>query len=129
MNPTRDLMQNLIEKRYNGKILQFVLNHIDVPVVDDTYVFKLFKRTLNLSEAPDGTANYVEYIKSLKFDLDSKPTTSLAEIMDCVDEERDIAEKIFDFILRMECDFCQILLYGNYYKAPKNWYELINFGW
>ena len=110
MNPNTDLMQNLIEKRYNGKILQFVLNHIDIPVVNDTYVFKLFKRTLHLPEAPEGTANYVDYIKSLEFDLDSKPTTSLAEIMDCVDEELDVADKIFDFILRTECDFCQILL-------------------
>ena len=120
MNPNRDLMQNLIEKRYNGKILQYALNHIDIPIGYDVYVFRLFQRTLHLPKILDGSTNGVDYIKSLEFNINEDPEVSLTEIMDCVDEERDIAEKIFDFILRTEYNFCWIFLYGNPYDSPKN---------
>ena len=129
MRPNRDLMQNLIEKRYNGKILQYALNHIDIPIGYDVYVFRLFQRTLRLPKILDGSTNGVDYIKSLEFNINEDPEVSLTEIMDCVDEELEIADKLFDFILRTECNFCWIFLYGNPYDSPKNWYELIKLGY
>lgn len=121
------LMKDLTEKRYNANILKYIINNIEIPIGYDGYIYGIFRRTLNIPPIPETFRNCIDYINSL--DIDSDIKTSIYDITDmsaCADEEYEVAQKIADFIISKELEFCWIDKNNNPYKQAANWDELIN---